>query len=61
MSISFFIKICVERRHSKIFKLLKPMYSYASFLASLDQFDKKLGKQFPANIYLFKVRIVTLI
>ena len=29
-------------------------------LTSLYQFDKKLTKQLPANIYLFKVRIVTL-
>ena len=46
-------------RHSKIFKLLKSTCSYASILTSLYQFDKKLTKPFPANIYMFKVRIVT--
>ena len=30
-------------------------------LTSLYLFDKKLTKHFPANIHLFKVRIVTLI
>ena len=46
------------RRHSRIFKSLKPVYSYACMLATLYQFEKKLTKHFPANIYLFKVRIV---
>ena len=55
--IRFFIFI---RRCSKIFKLLKPVYSYASILKSLYQFDKKLRKHFPVNIYMFKVRVVTL-
>ena len=36
------------------------MYSSASILISLYQFDKKLTKNFPANIYMFKVGIVTL-
>ena len=48
------------RCHSKIFKLLKPVYSQACMLTALYQFDKKLMKHFPANIYLFKVRIVIL-
>ena len=47
-------------RQSKMFKLLQPMYSCACMLTSLYQFDKYLTKHFPANIYLFKVRIVTL-
>ena len=46
----FFVKC-----RSKIFKLLKRVYS---ILTSLYQFDKKLTKHFPANIYMFKVRIV---
>ena len=36
------------------------MYSYACMLISLYQFDKTLTKHFPANIYLFKVRILAL-
>ena len=49
------------RCHSKIFKLLEPVYSSACILTSPYQFDKKLTKHFPANIWLFKVRAVTLI
>ena len=45
---------------NKTFKLLKLVYSYASILTSLYQFDKMLTKHFPANIYMFSVRIVTL-
>ena len=30
------------------------VYSYACMLASLYQFEKKLTKNFPANIYLFR-------
>ena len=37
------------RRHSKIFKLLKPVYSYTCRLISLYLFDKKLTNHFPAN------------
>ena len=47
-------------RHSNIFTLLTPVYSYACTLTSLYQYDKKLTTHFPASIYLFKVRIVTL-
>ena len=36
------------------------MYSYACMLTSLHQFDKKLTKNFLVNIYLIKVRIITL-
>ena len=36
------------------------MYGYATILTSLYQFDKKLTKHFPANIYMFKATIVTL-
>ena len=54
------ILLIIHFFHSKIFKLLKPVNSYASILTSLYQFDKKLTKQFEANIYMFKVRIVTL-
>ena len=44
-------------RHSKIFKLLKQVYSYPYMLTSLHQFDKNF---YQANIYLFKVKLVTL-
>ena len=46
------------RSPSKIFKLLKPIHTYTYTL--LYQFQKKLKKPFPTNIYLFKVRIATL-
>ena len=48
------------RCNSKIFQLIKPVYNYVCILTSLYQFDKKLTKHFPANIYVFKVRIATL-
>ena len=48
------------RRYSKIFKLRNLVYSYASILKSLYQFDKMLTEHSPANIYMFEVRIVTL-
>ena len=53
--IFFFFLKC----HSKIFKLLEPVYSYACIFTSPYQFDKKLTKHFAANIWLFKVRAVT--
>ena len=55
--IDFFLFL---RWHSKIFKLLKPVYSYECMLTILYQFDKKFTKHFPAKIYLFKCRTVTL-
>ena len=48
---------CLLRRQNKIFELLELTHSYAS----LYQFGKKLTKHIPANIDMFKVRIVTLI
>ena len=48
VSISLYIKSCVERRHSKIFKLLKSVYSYGSLFASLYYFDKI--RRFPVRI-----------
>ena len=45
------------RCHSKIFKLLKQVYSYLYMLTSLYQFDKKFYQD---NIYLFQVKLVTL-
>ena len=48
------------RCHNKEFKLLKPVHRYACMLTSPYQFDKKLKKHFPANIYLFKIRIIIL-
>ena len=59
-SILVIIDYLFSSRYSNIFKLLKPVYSYACILTSLYQFDKKLTKHFPANIYTFQVRIVTL-
>ena len=47
-------------RHTKMFKSLKLVYSYACMLTSLYQFDKKLTEHFPANICLLKGRILTL-
>ena len=35
------------------------MYSYAYILTWLYQLDNKLTKHFPANIYMFQVRLVT--
>ena len=54
--IQFFLFL---RRHSKIFKLLKPTHIYASIDTQLYQFDKKLTEHFPDNIFMFKVGIVT--
>ena len=48
----------MQKRHSKIFELVKPVYSYAGMLILPHQFDKKLKTHFPVNIYLFKIRIV---
>ena len=45
------------RCHSKIFKLLKQVHSYPYTLTSLYQFDIKFYQD---NIYLFKVKLVTL-
>ena len=42
-----------------LLKLL-PVYSYVCMLKSPYQYDKKLLEHFPANIYLFKARIVLL-
>ena len=54
--IHFFVFL---RHQNKLLKLL-PVYSYVCMLKSPYQYDKKLLKHFPANIYLFKVRIVLL-